>query len=423
MKKRYILLIFIILTILYFVWCNISIIYTKAYKEKGKVELVSNVKYATDSFSTGNTTVFWQGFYHDWKYNHRVNRLGDWINEVNGNLGKIESLFNHSAASGSGADELDYTTYFTFLKSEYIRTFSSLISTEIRGREATTTSKNITVKGVWPSALKNYKKGIVVLNGFDIFSRTTDDGDIKGSGVADKLSQLFIEVDNLKIYGDSFEFDLNIKFGADCDSPECLSFTPGDNEWFDYQLSVAYQIIGYDNAVHTSQSNIKQYYTWRKPFKTKPSIDPNEIFREEETIKNKILNGNAGYNVGIPLINKIDINLPKGKGGILRRRMETPHLLSLDLAITDYNYNESTGACNIDADLFFKNWKTNMHALSYGNDGKAIINMGIQLLQINDPYAIVENKNIKGEIKWETSHIDQRPANHPNSIKTFKYSK
>lgn len=417
MKKRYILLIFTVLLLLYILWCNISIIYTR--NPTSKIPLIDNISYQKDTFFSGNATVLWQGFYHDWSYNHRLNRLGDWMQDIKSNDGKFQASFNHSAASGSGSDILNYLTYFTYLRTTKARFLSSTVSTVVRGREATTTTKIITVKGVLPPELRNYKHAVVVLNGFDLYCRSSDDGQVMGTSNADKLSQLFLEVDKLKFTGDEFEFDLAIKLGADCDSPECLNLSPGDNEWFDYQLTTAYQLIAFNDDARSTNSSLQQYYSWRKPFKTRPDMDPNEIFRNNFTLINKTIKGAAGFNIGIPVINKIDINLPKGKGGLLRKRLETPHLLSLDIAITDYTYNSSTGICTYNADLFFKNWKPDMHPLSYGNDGKAYINLGLRLLQVNDPAAIVEIQSIKGKINWETSQLDQRQANDANSVKSF----
>jgi hypothetical protein len=404
---------------LYILWCNSSIIYTR--KGKTNIPLVNNTSYPTDSFSVSNATVFWQGFYHDWSYNHRINRIGDWIQSVAENDNGIRAIFSHSGATGSGSDVLSYLSYFTYLKTDKAKFFSSSVNTAIRGREATTTTKIITVKGKWPAALKNYNKGIIVLNGFDMYCSSSDNGKIMGTGSADKLSDFFIEVDKLRINGEEFEFDLTVKLGADCDSPECLNFSPGDNEWFDYQLNVAYQVIAYNDGVHNTKKELSQNYSWRKPFKTRPDIDPNEIFRRDKEFKDLKIQGISGYLVGIPLLNKIEINLPKGKGGLVRKRMETPHLLSLDVAITDFTYNTSTGLCVYDADLFFKNWKTNMHPLAYGNDGKASISVGVNLLQINDANAKVEVQSVKGNINWQTTQLEQRQADDPNAVKSFVF--
>lgn len=421
MKNRYILLTLFLIFSLYLLWCNISIIYTR--KGKVNIPLVENVQFPSDSFDVVNATVFWQGFYHDWSYNHRVNRIGDWIDNVSNKDGSMRAVFTHTAASGSGADVLNYLTFFTYLKTEKAQFFSAATTATIRGREATTTTKVIAVKGKWPSSLAHYKMGTVVLNGFDLYSSNSNNGKVMGSGNADKLSKLFMEVNNFKIQDSTFEFDLNVMLGADCDSPECLNFTPGDNEWFDYQLKVAYQIIAYQDDVHVSNAKLQQDYTWRKPFKTRPDIDPNEIFRKDKVLENQVLKGHKDYHVGIPLISKIDINLPKGKGGVIRKRMETPHLLALDIAINDYEYNPATGNCVYTADLFFKNWKPNMHILSFGNDGRAIINLGIKFLQIRDPNAVVESQFVKGDIKWQTTQLDQRLANDPHSQKSFVLQK
>lgn len=421
MKNRYILLTLFIIAALYLLWCNISIIYTR--KGKSDIPLVANITYPRDSFLTGNETVLWQGFYHDWNYNHRVNRLGDWIQSVDNSGNNLKAVLTHSGASGSGADILEYQTFFTYLKTQKARFFSSVVSTTVRGREATTSTKTFTVKGAWPKELKGLQQGIVVLNGFDLACSSSNNGKVMGSGKSDKLSQLFINVSQLKIENDSFAFDLTIMLGADCDSPECLNYTPGDNEWFDYQFKIAYQVIAFGEGVHIAEKSLSQYYKWRKPFKTRPDIDPNEIFRQDKVLKNQQINGISGYNVGIPLISKIDITLPKGKGGLLRKRMETPHLLSLDIAISNYTYNAANGNCTLDADLFFKNWKPNMHPLAYGNDGAAYINADIKLLQISDPSAMVEPQSLKGKINWETTQLDQREADDPNAVKSFIFNK
>jgi len=384
---------------------------------------VTNILYPKDSFQVGNETVLWQGFYHDWNYNHRVNRLGDWIQGVNNGGSNFKAMFTHGAASGSGADILDYQTFFTYLNTKKARFFSSVVLTAVRGREATTTTKKITVKAAWPEELKEYKKGLVILNGFDLACSSSNNGKVMGSGKADKLSRLYINVEQLKIDIDSFSFDLTVMLGADCDSPECLNYTPGDNEWFDYQFSIAYQVIAFNDGVNVTDKTLSQYYKWRKPFKTRPDIDPNEIFRQDKELRNQAVSGISGYNVGIPLISKIDIKLPKGKGGIIRKRMETPHLLSLDLAISNYTYSASTGICFFDADLFFKNWKPHMHPLAYGNDGSAYINADIKLLQINDPSAMSEPQSLKGKINWETTQLDQREADDPNAVKCFIYNR
>jgi len=49
--------------------------------------------------------VLWQGFHHRWTYNHRLNRHGDWVEHLERDGDRVAARVNHSAASGSGADE------------------------------------------------------------------------------------------------------------------------------------------------------------------------------------------------------------------------------------------------------------------------------------------------------------------------------
>ena len=62
-----------------------------------------------------------------------------------------------------------------------------------------------------------------------------------------------------------------------------------------------------------------------------------------------------------------------------------------------------------------------MHPLAYGNDGKASISVGVNLLQINDANAKVEVQSVKGNINWQTTQLEQRQADDPNAVKSFVF--
>ena len=64
-----------------------------------------------------------------------------------------------------------------------------------------------------------------------------------------------------------------------------------------------------------------------------------------------------------------------------------------------------------------------MPLLSYGNNGSANINLGLKLIQLNDNNAMIETQAVKGTINWETTQLEQRNADDPNSKKSFIYSK
>ena len=53
----------------------------------------------------------------------------------------------------------------------------------------------------------------------------------------------------------------------------------------------------------------------------------------------------------------------------------------------------------------------------------AYIKAGIKLIQINDASAIVSAQSLQGKINWETTQLDQREADDPNSVKSFVFNK
>src|SRR3712207_798464 len=65
--------------------------------------------------------VLWQGFHHGWTYNHRLNRIGDWIVQTPSTDGELDARVKHSAASGSGEDEAAWKSFYTVLQSGTVR--------------------------------------------------------------------------------------------------------------------------------------------------------------------------------------------------------------------------------------------------------------------------------------------------------------
>src|SRR4051794_2533027 len=58
----------------------------------------------------------WQGFRHSWTYNHRLNRIGNWLEAGARSGDSLEITAGHSAASGSGRDEASFTGYHTAVR-------------------------------------------------------------------------------------------------------------------------------------------------------------------------------------------------------------------------------------------------------------------------------------------------------------------
>lgn len=358
---------------------------------------------------TNNTVFIWNGFHHIWDYNHRINRLGDWIiplqtKEKNG------AILTHTGASGSGADKLNFTTFYTKVVSDKIAVHNDNFSFRVYGKEGETIESNITITTAIPSEFDLNKNVALLISGFDIFSRTKADGPIRGDEKADKIFIFGLNTSNLNVENGKYNFKLSTKLGGDCNSPECIT---GENQnWFDYQIILYYQIIGLPDSSNIESMALSNAYSWEKPSQGKPNPDSKEIFKSDKQIKDKEITGQPNFKNAILGFSGFDYNIAKGMGGLLGNELEYPHMVETDLALLPKNYDATAGKMLFDADLFFKNWDATMPLVSYGGAGSIVFNANINLIQWGDENAIVEyNKSNAGTINWKTSQTNQQAGN------------
>ena len=360
---------------------------------------------------TNNTTIIWNGFYHVWDYNHRINRIGDWILPLEDNDRNGIKL-THTAASGSGADKLDYTTFYTQVVSDKISTYNNKYSFRVFGKEGETVESNLLISTPIPSNFDAQKKIVLLISGFDLFSRTKADGAIRGDQKADKIFTFGVNASDLKKENGQFIFKLNARLGGDCNSPECLT---GENQnWFDYQIVLYYQIISLPDSSNIKPMGLSNAYSWEKPSANRPNPDTKEIFRVEKQLKNMEIIGESSFKNAIIGFSGFEYNISKGLGGLLGNELEYPHMVETDLALNPKSYDGSNGKMVFDADLFFKNWDATMPLISYGGAGSIIFKADINLIQWADENAVIEyQKTNSGIINWKTSQTNQQAGNSP----------
>lgn len=155
-----------------------------------------------------NSFYIWNGFSLNWTYNHRINRLGSFVNDT--------AVIN-TAATGVGSDFATFETYFTKVKTSHVKPFFYDINFNLNGKEAALIrfEKEYTI-ALPLTDISKYLKYELLFNGFDIYSGKN----------ADKV-QLFevnIENCNLNIEKKEFKFTLNAKLSASCKSIECQKF-------------------------------------------------------------------------------------------------------------------------------------------------------------------------------------------------------
>ena len=352
--------------------------------------------------------LIWNGFHHVWDYNHRINRLGDWF-EVRDIGDELKVDLVHAAASGSGADKLNYTSFYASVISEKIQTLQDNISFRMYGKEGETIEASHIVNGHLPDYFNRNVNYAVLIAGLDKYSRTNG---VRGDGKADKIYEFELKLMPITVLDNGdFSFNIQARLAGDCSSPECLAGP--EQDWFDYQITCYYQILAFEgNLLSDSLYNT---YSWDKPTSGRPNPDGKEIFREDHIIE-KTVYGSLGYDQAIIGFNSIFYKLEKGLGGLFGNTLEYPHMLETDIAINKAIYYNETGEMDITADLFFKNWDATMPIVSYGGAGTATFKAGLTMLQWQDSMGKVEQVEQSGKIVWNTSQSDQQPGNAPASL-------
>ncbi len=362
-------------------------------------------------------TILWQGFYHNWVYNHRVNRIGDWVytKEVDDNV-CIEHV--HSAASGAGEDKLDYTSFLTKLTTTETKFSNHNVSFIIQGQEDNTTSESINVSIPLPSNMQNLEKYDVFLAGFDMYSRGKGAPGVIGGGDADKVYELELGIGDITYNStdNTIGFALNVQLGGSCSSPECNN----NSNKFDYQVNTFFTAVGgSEGVINITEQSIGHNYDWKAPLLLfEPWKDPNEIFREDFTLSKEISGAPNDYNIGIPLFKQFHYVLEKGCCTFyIPDVLEYQHMLGLNIALNAKNYDVASGKLSYSADLFFKSWAANRPTvLSYGTAGKATFSAKVALLQIKDSNASHESLELSGNIWWQTNFLNQLPANSEKAL-------
>lgn len=373
-----------------------------------------------DSNTTSNSSVIWRGFHHVWEYNHRVNRMGDWVGDIDNSNGFSANAY-HSAASGIGPDRIEYKSFFTSIKTSDAVNFST-VNQEIRfqGIEGTVDSQTIEISLEIPST--TITNASVVLNGFDMYALPFGTDNLLGDGDADKLFNFSLQTSNVTLQKEQqktiITFDLHATLGADCTSPECS--VGATNDWFDYLVTAYFQIISADDTyLSETTKRIEQSYEWERPMNN----NSNEIFEENFVINNINVNGLPGIPVGISAIKGFTFETTQGYGGFGGQSFEYPHMQTFNIALKPQHYDTATGSMLLDADLFFKNWAAPVPFFSFGGGGTLKMETELALVQINDKQAKVDHFSIEDEFVWLTNPLDPSPPNveaslnwHPISV-------
>ncbi|MBK9330110.1 MAG: hypothetical protein IPM95_12610 [Sphingobacteriales bacterium] len=304
-----------------------------------------------------NSFAVWQGFSNYWTYNHRVNRLGDYINQISYPKNQQATLV-HTAATGLGKDSVYFSSYYASVQSSEIIHFAGKSVFTLKGEEGTvkTIRKKIILHP--DSSLQQKEVYLALLNGFDLISL----------GDADKLQTLSVSIDN-PAYDkpkNELSFLLQVVFQADCSSPECSLL----NQGVDYKLSVYYLIIGgMQKDVSSKELDYERKVQWDTKTET-PKV-PLE----------KSISISPGFENGFFAYKRFCLQVNKER-----------HYLGYENAINRSGINtiNQTAFCNMQ--LHYSNWSPHMRKspasggqafFAFSQAGEAVIKGTLLMVQFN----------------------------------------
>jgi hypothetical protein len=335
-----------------------------------------------------NNIAIWQGFEHHWTYNHRLNRLGDYITQNNNGS---EFVSNHTGATGLGKDSAYFNSYFATITNTDLAYFVGKINIPLSGKQGNIIQLKKKIKITQSSNLLNLKNYVAILNGFDI---TADES-------ADKLQLFTINLGepNFDKNDQCVYFTIEVILNVDCKSLECSVF----NKKFSYNLDIHYLILGgQDHQLNNELISYDKITSWSKENPSQPKCNL------------ETMSINTAYNNGIVAYKSFTILLSKEL-----------HYLSYANTIESFNYDKTKQEAKYSMNLFFSNWQEGMkQSVASGGQAKfankragwCIINGDLNFIQFNKGETAFNKRT--GASFWIGKN---KPANSNQAVNTESY--
>lgn len=317
-----------------------------------------------------NKAVIWRGFQHSWTYNHRCNRVGDYVVYNNG---KPQAA--HISATGLGPDSTYFTSHYTYIESPDLAFKEGKVNFRIDGKERELIEGSVLVHIQADDWMQNKAAYSAIINGFDL----------KSTEGADKMQlfRLAIE-DPAYIPGNrELQFRVNYSMVLNCQSAECSK----SNNRVSYSFDVYYLLVGTNEySTKATEQFFTRSYSWDK--KEEVSDRPEE----------KSVDG-----VAMPIYEKATLGL-KAFSVVLN---EAHWLLQMNVNVTPVEYNPPTGDMRFSIDLLYKEWQDGMRGskaapqssqFAARRKGWVLLDADVLLLQMRT--AEIRYMNRSGKMFW-----------------------
>jgi hypothetical protein len=329
------------------------------------------------------------GFEHQWSYNHRLNRLGDYISQPEFEGYDFPVKHYHTGATGLGKDDAYFTSYYTVLKTKNVGIQTGQVEMELSNKEGDRSYIKQKITIPLQANLQSRDQITGILNGFDL---------VAAEG-ADKLKMLQMDLsDPVYDYKKStVEMTVEVGFIADCGSFECNRFI----QQYNYSIKIFYVLLAGDRKdFNATEKSFIKSYEW----------DKHSDF--EDGMMDETVNGFPGFPYATIGFKSLMIN------------MDQDHwLVDWHTAIHPQFYDETTGNFEFSLDLFLKQWKNRRESaykfssrFSKRKDGWAYLGGAVVLLQFKD--ACLESKSHIGSITW--NGMNKEVDNSTMNVRRFR---
>lgn len=317
-----------------------------------------------------NKAFLWQGFKHKWSYNHRINRLGNYISKENDT-----NFCFHSSASGLGPDSAYFTSFYTKIESPNLVFKETIIKISVYGKEGDLLNKieEVAIPAApWFQKKQHYR---AFINGFEITSLLS----------ADQLQLLGFHVEDPYYCDETKEvkFKASMNLSTNCRTVECPIFS---NQTA-YELKLHVLLVGFDgDDAQTVDAYFTKDYVWDK------------MIEVSDLSTTKMIQGQSDV---YPLVTA-------GIRGISWVLDSEHWVKEIDNHITPLNYNSTSGALELQANQLFVEWRKGMERFAVEpkkamfakrNSGFAILQLFPTMMQFKEGKTDI--RKVSGSSWWK----------------------
>ena len=339
---------------------------------------------AQDSLWSHSACV-WRGLRHSWTYNHRCNRMGDYVEKRGSDFYSV-----HTSATGKGADSTFYTSYYSLVQSPDVWFHQGSECCELFGMENELLESTNEVMIPIPDGMKASSFMTAVINGFDIQSLAK----------ADKLQMFNVSIEKPEVLAEQRKIRLLIKITMvdNCQSLECETF----NNRTGYSVTIHYLAVCAEKKnIFENQDFSNRSYTWDKRI-------INGALNETRVIQGS---SSGEFNTSLVGIQSFGFSLNKAHW-----------LVEFDNNIQPQEYKPVEGTYAYDIEQSFAEWEEGMNKFSavpeqskFSTRRKGWITMEMDVVYLQFKDAKIKHGDTEGTMFWQGHN---EPADAPGAIST-----